>query len=102
MDPLARSQAPQATLGARAPALRPDGASPVQAAQQFEALFVAELLKRAQQPAFGETPFSGGSAGALYRDLFAEEVAQRIAARGGLGLARALVDASPAARAEKP
>jgi Rod binding domain-containing protein len=102
MGPLAKPEGPQMQRDARALALRPEGANIAQAAQQFEALFVAELLKRAQEPAFSDTPFSGGSAGALYRDLFAEEVAQRIAAGGGLGLAQALVHASPAERPEKP
>jgi Rod binding domain-containing protein len=104
MDPVARGVGPsaaQAALDARALALHPEDAKPAEAAQQFEALLVGELLKRAQQPTFGEAPLSGGAAGAMYRDLFADEVAKRMAARGGLGLADAMLrsaGASPPAQ----
>lgn len=74
----------------RALALHPEAATPEVAARQFEALLLGELLKRAQQPLFGETPLGGGAAGAMYRDWFADEVAKRMAAAGGLGLAAAL------------
>jgi Rod binding domain-containing protein len=92
MDPVNRAVGAPAVPepDMRVLALRPENATPAQAAQQFEALFVAELLKSAQRPAFGETMFSGGSAGAMYRDLFADEVAKRMAARGGFGLAAEL------------
>ena len=95
LTPGARASEPAADM--RALALRPENATPAQAASQFEALFVAELLKSAQRPAFGETMFSGGSAGAMYRDQFADEVAKRMAARGGFGLASAIAGHAPAA-----
>jgi Rod binding domain-containing protein len=82
--------------------LHPEDATPAQAAAQFEALLVGELLKGAQRPAFGEALFSGGSAGAMYRDLFADEVAKRMAARGGLGLADALLRRPIAPEEPKP
>lgn len=83
MDAIARAGA----AAGGASALDPERATPESAAQQFEALLVAEMLKTAQRPAFGKTLLSGGSAGAMYRDLFAEEVAQRVAAGGAFGLA---------------
>ncbi len=94
MDPVARVGAPSAAqeaVDARALALHPEDAKPAAAARQFEALLVGELLKRAQQPMFEEAPLSGGAAGAMYRDMFADEVAKRMAARGGLGLADAML-----------
>jgi peptidoglycan hydrolase FlgJ len=70
--------------------LRPETASPARAAREFESLFLAELLKRAHKPMFEDGLLSGGSAGAMYRDWFADEIAQRMAAAGGLGLAKAI------------
>ena len=102
MDPLDRADARVTRADARVLAQRPEAATPAQAASQFEALFVAEMLKRAQKPAFGESLLSGGSAGAMYRDMFADEVARRIAERGGFGLAREIAaDVAPAASAEE-
>jgi Rod binding domain-containing protein len=89
MDALSRAGVGAATAGALHPQTAA-AATPAQAAQKFEALLLGELLKNAQRPAFGEAPLSGGSAGALYRDLFAEEIAARVSARGGLGLAAEL------------
>jgi Rod binding domain-containing protein len=102
MDPVTRAAgaAPAQEVDARVLALRPELATPKQAAQQFEALFVAELLKSAQRPAFGETMFSGGSAGEMYQDMFADEVSKRIAARGGFGLAREIAPEAPLPAAE--
>ena len=94
MDPLSRAAAPAAPLearDARALALHPEDARPAQAAREFEALLVGELLKRAQQPMLDEVPLSGGAAGAMYRDMFSDELAKRMAARGGLGLADAML-----------
>jgi Rod binding domain-containing protein len=104
-NPVARTNlaAPrEASQDARALALRPESATPAQAALQFEALFVAELLKSAQRPAFGESLLSGGSAGATYRDMFADEVARRLAARGGFGLASAIAREVAPAPKETP
>ena len=87
MDPVrATAAAPDERALARAPEL----ATPAQAARQFEALLISELLKRSQQPLLGESLLGGGSAGATYRELFSDELAQRMAAAGGLGLARTL------------
>lgn len=94
MDPLSRAAAPasaQEALDTRALAFHPEDAKPAQAARQFEALLVGELLKRAQQPMLEEVPLSGGAAGAMYRDMFSDELAKRMAARGGLGLADAML-----------
>ena len=74
--------------------LRPETATPARAAREFESLFLAELLKRAHKPIFEDGLLSGGSAGAMYRDWFADEIAQRMAAAGGLGLAKAIAQNS--------
>jgi Rod binding domain-containing protein len=105
MEPVTRASAALPASSAaedRVLALHPERATPAQAAERFEALFVAEMLKSAQRPAFGETLLSGGSAGAMYRDLFADELARRIAARGGLGLAQAIAREAGASGGEEP
>ncbi len=78
--------------------LRPETATPARAAREFESLFLAELLKRAQRPMFEGGLLSSGSAGAMYRDAFADEIAQRMAAAGGLGLAKAITGGAPSPR----
>lgn len=61
------------------------------AAQQFEALFVQEVLKSARNANLGEDLFGGGQ-GDLYRDLFDQQMALHLStAGGGLGLAEVLV-----------
>jgi Rod binding domain-containing protein len=85
---------------ASAAELRPETASPARAAREFESLFLAELLKRAQRPMFENSLLSGGAAGEQYRDWFADEIAGRMAAAGGLGLARAIAGRG-AAQAER-
>lgn len=89
MDPV---RAALSALSERALAQAPELASPAQAAQQFEAHLIGELMKSAQEPLLGGSLLAGGSAGQTYRELFADELAQRMAAAGGLGLARALAE----------
>ena len=57
------------------------------AARQFEAFLVGQLLRTGSKPIAGETPLDGGSAGRMYRELFLEEVARLAASRGDFGLA---------------
>lgn len=57
------------------------------AARQFEAFLVGQLLRTGSKPVAGETPLDGGSAGRMYREMFLEEVARLAALRGDFGLA---------------
>jgi Rod binding domain-containing protein len=81
-------------------AARPDAVAPERAAEAFEALLLQQILARAQEPVFESPLLGGGSAGSLYREWFAQEVAARMAARGGFGLAAEL--RAEAAGKEKP
>lgn len=57
------------------------------AAQDFEAMFISQML----QPMFSETmdggPFGGGNAEATYKGLMLEEYGKAIASSGQLGIA---------------
>ncbi len=53
------------------------------AAQQFEALFIGQLLRSARESAGGEP----GTAGACATDFAEQELARVLAGQGGLGLA---------------
>ena len=60
------------------------------AAQDFEAMFISQML----QPMFSETmdggPFGGGSAEATFKGLMIEEYGKSIAASGQIGIAPVL------------
>lgn len=58
-------------------------------AEQFEALFVQNMLKSMRQASFGDPIF--GEAGGLFRDMFDQQIATDIASGPGLGLADLLV-----------
>ena len=81
---------------------RPEAVAPERAAQAFESMLLAQILERAQTPIFESSLFGGGSASAIYRSLFAKEVADRMAARGGFGLAAAVTRQLRTPEPEKP
>lgn len=85
-------------------AARPDAVPVERAAQAFEALLLQQILEKAQEPVFESKLLGRGSAGSLYRGWFAQEIAGRMAARGGFGLADAVArDLQPdVAPKEKP
>ena len=58
-------------------------------AEQFEALFVQNMLKSMRDASFGDTLF--GDTGGLYRDMFDQQIATDIAAGPGIGFADLLV-----------
>jgi Rod binding domain-containing protein len=90
MDPAmlqAQAQASQATNGAR-PAARGAGhADMAKAAQEFEAMFLAQLL----QPMFQGVDMSGlggDSPGSdVYKEMLVKEYGKSIARAGGVGIA---------------
>ncbi len=59
-------------------------------AEDFEAMFLAQML----QPMFAgldtEGPFGGGNAERIYRSLLVQEYGKALASRGGIGLADAV------------
>ncbi len=66
---------------------RPVDTSVRGAGREFEAYFVAEMLRAASRSPFGDSPLSGGASGRMYREQFQAEVARQAALAGGLGLA---------------
>lgn len=57
------------------------------AAQDFEAVFLAELLGNMFEGVSTDGPFGGGQSEGIMRTLLIDEYAKSIAARGGVGIA---------------
>jgi flagellar protein FlgJ len=60
---------------------------------KFEAAVLSTLFQ-SMFPAKGETVFGGGVSGSSMKSLFAEQLANAVAARGGIGIAK-IIDAAP-------
>ncbi|HLV02532.1 MAG TPA: rod-binding protein, partial [Acidobacteriota bacterium] len=60
------------------------------AAQEFEALFVAQLLKIMRESGLSSELFGSAPEQEIYREMMDQEVARALVAKGGLGLARML------------
>jgi len=65
----------------------PENPSARKAAQEFEAVFINELLTHMDQGLSTEAPFSGGQSEGIYRGLLDEAIGKEIAKRGGIGIA---------------
>jgi len=93
MDSLIAAQIQGAQLKAaqNAPAMpRPTGGSDAeirQAAKEFEAVFLAQMLKPIFDGLETDGPFGGGQAEETYRGLLVEEYGKAIAQAGGVGIA---------------
>lgn len=62
-----------------------------QTAQEFEAVFISEMLRPMFQNIEAAAPFGGGSGEKIYRDMQVDEYGKAIAKSGGIGLADAVV-----------
>lgn len=80
IDAATRPNLPQLAKGGDAARMR-------QAAEEYEAVFISQML----QPMFAgirtDGPFGGGQGEAIYRSMMLSEYGKAIAARGGVGLA---------------
>ena len=56
-------------------------------AEEFEAVFINELLSHMDQGQSTEGAFTGGESEGIYRSLFDDAVAKQLAKRGGIGIA---------------
>ena len=56
-------------------------------AQEFEAVFISEMLRPMFENIQAAEPFGGGSSEKMYRDLQIDEYGKAIAKNGGIGLA---------------
>lgn len=70
------------TLGAGADAVRAK-----KVAQEFEGVFVAQMLGHMFEGISTDGPFGGGQGEAMFRSLLMEEYGKEVAAQGGFGIA---------------
>jgi|APTNR8051073442_1049403.scaffolds.fasta_scaffold05358_3 Rod binding domain-containing protein len=75
--------------GPRLPSLgrEADGAAIRRAAQEFESVFIGEMLKPMFENLETEEPFGGGHAEQVWRGLQVDEFGKAITRAGGIGLA---------------
>lgn len=60
-------------------------------AEDFEAVFLAQMMKPMFEGIETDGPFGGGQAEHMYRDLMVEEYGKSIAKSGGIGIADAVM-----------
>ena len=58
-----------------------------EAAQEFEAVFLSQMLKPMFEGMSSAAPFGGGPAEDMYRSLMVDEYGKSIAKAGGIGIA---------------
>lgn len=85
----ARSQSALAAMQNKldATARSPGQAKAWEAAQDFESMFVAQVLDQMNQSPSTDGYFSGGPGEQIYRGLLNEQYSKAITARGGVGIA---------------
>ncbi|MBL4615581.1 MAG: rod-binding protein [Magnetovibrio sp.] len=59
-------------------------------AQDFEAVFLSQMMKPMFEGIQTDGPFGGGQAEQMYRDLMVDEYGKSIAKAGGIGIADAV------------
>ena len=75
------------------PVTPPSGASPEQidrAAQDFEAVFLSQMLETMFAGISTDGPFGGGHAEGVFRSLMIQEYGKTLAKHGGIGLSDAI------------
>ena len=60
-------------------------------ARDFEAVFIGQMTRTMMETVEAEGPFSGGHGEEMFRGVLAEKLGGAIAARGGIGLAPAVM-----------
>jgi len=90
MDPVTRTGGSGSDLTPGIP--KDDPKKIQQAARDFEALLIGNLLKMAHGPDGGWLGTSGDDADASAMDYAQESLAQALSANGGLGLSRSIAD----------
>lgn len=93
-DPIAPRPTATGPAPAGPAAITPERRDELQAAAQaFEAMFLAEMLKQGGAGQALEGGFGGGPGEAAFADRLGAVRAERMAAAGGIGLAEAVVKA---------
>ncbi|MGE0119143.1 MAG: rod-binding protein [Dongiaceae bacterium] len=90
MDPVAAA-APAAAAATASPAVDRDSAA-YKAAQEFEAVFLAQMVAQMHAGIEAGGPFGGGFAEETYRSLMYQEIGRQMALSGGVGIAAAVYD----------
>lgn len=85
----ARTQGAMAAMQSKldATARSPEQAKAWEAAQDFEAMFLAQILNEMNESLPTDGYFGGGYSEQIYRGLLNEQYAKAIATRGGVGIA---------------
>lgn len=68
-----------------------DPAQMRKAAEEYEAVFISQMLQPMFEGIRTDGPFGGGHAEGIYRGMMVSEYGKAMAKRGGVGLADALV-----------
>lgn len=63
-----------------------------ESAQDFEAMFIAELIKPMFESLEVDAIFGGGKGEEIFRDLLTQEYGKKMAASGGIGIAQFVRD----------
>ncbi len=85
-DPMPALPTPAATSAAAPPA-RQGPTALRRVAEEFEAVFLAQMLASMTQELSGEGIFFGGGEGDPFRGMLNDEIAKLISRSGGIGLA---------------
>ena len=92
-DAVASTARPDALmgLGPQAPASRQSAEARARAtAQEFETMFVNQMLEQMTSGMKADPNFGGGPAEGIHRSMLNEEYAKQITKRGGIGVADAI------------
>ena len=60
------------------------------AADEFEAIFISQMLKSMSVGVKTDGPFGGGQSEEIYRDLMNEQLGKSISGKGGIGMSDAI------------
>ena len=70
-----------------APTATADGKAAKKAAQDFESVFISQMLNQMYEGIPTDGLFGGGQGEAMFRSLMLDEYGKQIAAQGGIGIA---------------
>ncbi len=73
-----------------APTATADVTKAKKAAQDFESVFISQMLGQMYEGISTDGPFGGGEGEAMFRSLMLDEYGKQIAAQGGIGIADAV------------
>ena len=74
----------------KAPAPTKDQAAAMKAAEEFEAVFIAEILGAMFAGVKTDGPFGGGAGEDIFRSLLLDRYGRSLASQGGFGIADAV------------